>query len=60
LLSLTPKGERTLRQLSLHHKTELRSAGPALVTALRRAMQGSRGSNGTRTRVGTGKRRSAS
>jgi DNA-binding MarR family transcriptional regulator len=56
-LSLTPKGERVLRQLSLHHRTELRSAGPALVTALRRAMQGARDSNGTRARAGAGKRR---
>jgi hypothetical protein len=60
LLSLTLKGEKVLRQLSLHHKTELRSAGPALVTALRRAMQGSRGSNGTRMKLGPGKRRPAS
>jgi DNA-binding MarR family transcriptional regulator len=60
LLSLAPKGERVLRQLSLHHRTELRSAGPALVTALRRSMQGPRGSNGARTNAGAGKRRSAS
>jgi len=39
LLSLTPKGERVLRELSLHHRKELRSQGPALVTALRRAMR---------------------
>ena len=39
LLSLTPKGERVLRELSLHHKTELRLRGPALVAALKRAMQ---------------------
>ncbi len=60
LLSLMPKGERVLRQLSLHHRTELRLAGPALVAALRRAVQGSRGSDGTRTKVRAGKRRSAS
>jgi DNA-binding MarR family transcriptional regulator len=39
LLSLTPKGERVLRELSLYHKDELRMRGPALVTALKRAMQ---------------------
>ena len=39
LLSLTPKGERVLRELSLHHKAELRMRGPALVAALKRAMQ---------------------
>ena len=39
LLKLTPKGERVLRDLSLHHKTELRMRGPVLVSALKRAMQ---------------------
>jgi hypothetical protein len=39
LLSLTPKGEKILRELSLHHKAELRMRGPALVAALKRAMQ---------------------
>lgn len=40
LLALTPKGERVLRELSLHHRAELQSAGPALVRALRDAMRG--------------------
>jgi len=35
---LTPRGERLLRELTLYHRDELRSAGPALVAALRRAM----------------------
>lgn len=39
LLSLTPKGERVLRELSLHHRAELRNAGPSLVAALRRVMR---------------------
>jgi DNA-binding MarR family transcriptional regulator len=39
LLTLTPKGEKVLRELSLHHKSELGTLGPALLTALRRAMQ---------------------
>jgi DNA-binding MarR family transcriptional regulator len=39
LLSLTLKGEKVLRELSLHHKAELRMQGPALVNALRRAMR---------------------
>jgi DNA-binding MarR family transcriptional regulator len=47
LLALTPKGEKTLRELSLHHKAELRMRGPALVTALKRVMTG-KGSNGMR------------
>ena len=40
LLALTPKGERTLGELARHHHNELRSAGPRLVTALQRVMQG--------------------
>jgi DNA-binding MarR family transcriptional regulator len=43
LLSLTSKGERILRKLSLHHKDELRTRGPALVSALKHAMQSGRG-----------------
>ncbi len=36
LLALTPKGERVLEELALHHHDELRSAAPGLVGALRR------------------------
>jgi DNA-binding MarR family transcriptional regulator len=39
LLTLTPKGERTLGELALHHHDELRSAGPGLVAALQRVIQ---------------------
>jgi DNA-binding MarR family transcriptional regulator len=39
LLALTPKGEKVLAELALHHHDELRSAGPDLVTALRRIMR---------------------
>jgi DNA-binding MarR family transcriptional regulator len=46
LLVLTPKGEKVLRQLSVHHRGELRLQGPALVAALERATQTKR-----RTRV---------
>jgi DNA-binding MarR family transcriptional regulator len=38
-LGLTPKGEKVLRELSMGHKAELRSQGPALVAALERAMR---------------------
>jgi DNA-binding MarR family transcriptional regulator len=38
LLTLTPKGEKVLRTLSLSHRSELRTQGPALLIALRRAM----------------------
>jgi DNA-binding MarR family transcriptional regulator len=40
LLALTAKGERVLAELALHHHEQLRSAGPALVAALRRVMHG--------------------
>jgi DNA-binding MarR family transcriptional regulator len=42
LLSLTPSGEKVLRELSLHHCAELRIQGPALVAALNRTIQISR------------------
>jgi DNA-binding MarR family transcriptional regulator len=45
LLALTPKGEKVLGELALHHHKELRSSGPDLVTALRRIMR--EGSDGT-------------
>ncbi len=34
-VSLTPHGEQVLRELTLHHREELRSAAPALIAALR-------------------------
>lgn len=46
LLSLTPKGEEKLQRLSLQHKAELRTQGPALVAALQSAMQPARRSRG--------------
>jgi DNA-binding MarR family transcriptional regulator len=39
LLALTPKGERVLAELALHHHEELKSAAPDLVAALRKVMQ---------------------
>ena len=39
LLALTPKGEKVLSELALHHHDELRSSGPELATALRRIMR---------------------
>jgi DNA-binding MarR family transcriptional regulator len=38
LLALTPKGERVLGELAVHHHAELRNAAPSLVAALRRLM----------------------
>jgi DNA-binding MarR family transcriptional regulator len=46
LVALTPKGEQVLRKLFLHHRSELRQRGPALIAALRRAMNVSKGSIG--------------
>lgn len=43
ILSLTSRGEKVLRELSLQHRAELVTAGPALVKALRRVMAGIRG-----------------
>ena len=57
LLSLTPRGEKVLRELSLHHRAELRSAGPALVKALRRAIRGTRTSEGFQAKAAARKRR---
>ena len=42
LLQLTPRGERVLRDLSLHHRAELRSQGPALLEYLRQLFSDSR------------------
>ncbi|MGB6385785.1 MAG: MarR family transcriptional regulator [Terriglobales bacterium] len=39
LLDLTPKSEKVLRKLSLHHRAELRTAGPALMVALLRVLK---------------------
>ena len=39
LLCLTPKGERVLRELSLHHRAELREQGPILIAALTHAIE---------------------
>ena len=38
LLFLTPKGEKVLHELSVHHKSELRTQGPDLAAALFRAI----------------------
>ena len=56
LLALTARGEKVLRKLFLHHRAELRLRGPALVSALRRAVNLSKDHrNGqTQTRSGRG------
>jgi DNA-binding MarR family transcriptional regulator len=42
LLQLTSKGERVLKELSLHHREELRSQGPALLEVLQQLVSDSR------------------
>lgn len=42
LLALTPKGEKVLAELALHHHEELQSAAPDLVSALRKVMKSGR------------------
>lgn len=39
LLELTAKGEKLLQELALHHRAELRESGPALISALRKALR---------------------
>lgn len=46
LLSLTPKGEKVLRQLALHHWAELSTAGPKLIRALSPVVRRSKSSKG--------------
>ncbi|MGA2353408.1 MAG: MarR family transcriptional regulator [Terriglobales bacterium] len=59
-LSLTSKGEKILRELSLHHQEELRLRGPALIAALRRAIGKSKASARTTATVSrSGKRTKA-
>jgi len=50
-IHLTPKGERVLSKLSLHHRDELRTAGRELTRVLRFIIAGSKGflRRGTRT-----------
>jgi DNA-binding MarR family transcriptional regulator len=57
LLSLTPKGEKMLRELALHHKAELSAAGPGLLRALKSVMRGTGTRGGTPATVATGTRK---
>jgi len=47
LLELTPKREKTLRELALHHRTELRTVGPALLSAIKSVIQTGRHATGS-------------
>jgi DNA-binding MarR family transcriptional regulator len=48
-VSLTARGDQILRELTLHHREELRSAAPALIAFLRRVASGKRTSTQTRS-----------
>src|SRR6266550_2686557 len=52
-----PKGARVLRELSLHHRSELRTLGSALVTALKRAMQSNQNPDRVAGNRGSARRR---
>lgn len=43
-VKLTPRGERLLKQLTLHHREELQTLAPALVGTLKKVMLATRGS----------------
>jgi DNA-binding MarR family transcriptional regulator len=51
LLELTPRGDRLLQELALHHRSELREVAPDLVAALKRVVRGSQSDNGARSRA---------
>ena len=44
-VKLTQRGERILKQLTLHHREELRTAAPALVSTLKKMMAATHGGN---------------
>lgn len=45
-LELTPKGHRLLQELALHHRSEIREMGPALVSALKKVLRDSDSESG--------------
>ena len=48
LLELTPRGDKLLQELALHHRSELRELAPDLVAALKRVVRGTQSANGAR------------
>ena len=49
LITLTPKGENVLQELSLYHRAELRSAGPALIRTLNELINGTNNTDTSHT-----------
>jgi DNA-binding MarR family transcriptional regulator len=56
LIQLTAKGERLLRELSLHHQAELRDSGPALSQMLRRLIARTPATVNAEKMIGSGRR----
>jgi len=56
LISLTARGERILRDLSIHHRNELQASAPELIAALRSILGGNRR---TQARASASRRRRA-
>src|SRR5690348_7423180 len=50
-LELTPKGQRLLQELALHHRSEIREMGPELVSALKKVLRDSEVEAGAVRRV---------
>ena len=48
LLELTPRGDKLLQELALHHRAELRELAPDLVSALKKVVRGNLSDNGAR------------
>jgi DNA-binding MarR family transcriptional regulator len=56
LIGLSAKGERLLRDLSLHHQEELRDSGPTLAQTLRRLMAHASASVSAEKMIGVSRR----
>jgi DNA-binding MarR family transcriptional regulator len=52
LVLLTPAGDKTLRELVIHHRAELSSKGPALIESLQRVLQNSKKPHSAKKKVG--------
>lgn len=46
IVKLTPRGEKVLQDLSIHHRNELRSQGPELLQALRHLLEENKSTDG--------------
>jgi hypothetical protein len=50
LLELTPRGEKMIHDMALHHRSELREMAPDLVAALKKLVRDTQTDNGARSR----------